>query len=372
MGIKQMPDGSYIVNHCVRHPITRKTMPLQRKAKSLAEAKRIHAELIVILNDRTRRAQTPTWPALLTQYIQHLENQVKMNYVEQVTLGTIYKREKVLRRHTLPEWQEKFIDEITANDIRARLEASLENYSESHRKAFVKMVRSVFQFAVDDGLIPKNPTPQIKFKPIDKSKKVLNEEQILTLLRKAQEFEWEWYCHYAVALYTGMRSSELIALTWDKVDLEKRTILVDCSWSKSDGLKSTKSCFYRVIEIPKALLPVLTELKLKTVATEEFVLPRIGRWEQGDAAKPLRLFLRSIGLPEVVFHNLRASWATMLLNRGVAPSKVMKMGGWASMHTMMIYMRSAGIDIKGATNCLDDMQIHGVESAKVIELRGEV
>lgn len=35
--------------------------------------------------------------------------------------------------------------------------------------------------------------------------------------------------------------------------------------------------------------------------------------------------------------------------------KVMAMGGWKDMMTMMIYMRKAGIDTRGATKCLDDI-----------------
>ena len=155
-------------------------------------------------------------------------------------------------------------------------------------------------------------------------------------------------------------------MTWDKVNLDTKQILVNCSWSSKDGFKSTKSGNDRVVEIPVPLLPVLTELKLKSA--NEFVLPRLWKWDQGEQARTLRLFLKSIGLPEIRFHDLRASWATLLLSKGVAPSKVMSMGGWSDMKTMMIYMRKAGIDIKGATSCLDDMQTHGLQTAEVIDL----
>ncbi len=247
------------------------------------------------------------------------------------------------------------------------LEATLDDNSESHRKFFIKGIRSVFQYAVDAGIIIRNPTPVIKFKINDKIKSVLNEEQIMTLLRRAQELDWDWYPHYAVGLYTGLRSGEMYALKWENVNLDTRQILVCCSWSSKDGYKSTKSGHDRVVEIPKPLLPVLAELKLKT-EHEDFVLPRMWKWDQGEQARQLRLFLKSIGLPEVRFHDLRASWATLLLSKGVAPSKVMSMGGWSDMKTMRIYMRKAGIDIKGSTSCLDDMRIHGLQNAEIIDL----
>ncbi len=60
-----------------------------------------------------------------------------------------------------------------------------------------------------------------------------------------------------------------------------------------------------------------------------------------------------IGLPAIRFHDLRATWATILLANGIEPIKVMKMGGWKDMETMMIYVRMAGIDIVGALGGLN-------------------
>jgi integrase len=172
-----------------------------------------------------------------------------------------------------------------------------------------------------------------------------------------------------VALYTGLRNGEIYALTWDKVNLEERQVLVNCSWNSMNGFKSTKSGDDRIVEIPKPLLPVLKELKLQSIGSN-FVLPRLSRWDKGEQARELRFFLKSIGLPEIRFHDLRASWATLLLGKGVAPSKVMSMGGWKDMDTMMIYMRKAGINIKDSTSVLDDMQTHGVREAEVYDIRG--
>jgi len=99
-----------------------------------------------------------------------------------------------------------------------------------------------------------------------------------------------------------------------------------------------------------------------------FVLPRLSKWNKGEQARELRFFLKSVGLPEIRFHDLRVSWVTLLLGRGVPPSQVMSMGGWKEMDTMMIYMRRAGIDIKDSTSCLNDMQTHGQPEGKLIKM----
>ncbi|MNT89825.1 Phage integrase family protein [compost metagenome] len=95
----------------------------------------------------------------------------------------------------------------------------------------------------------------------------------------------------------------------------------------------------------------------------------MNRWDRGEQAYDLRLFLKAIGLHEIRFHDLRASWATLLLSKGVPPSQVMAQGGWADMNTMMIYMRKAGIDIRDSTSVLDGLHTHGTADAKVLNLR---
>jgi integrase len=353
---------TYSVAFSKRHPITGVPIQLKRKGiKTRVEAKRVYDELVVKVSDKIKRRIIPTWETHLNAYFDNLK-------VSDLTNTTVYNREKMLKHHTLELWKNKLVDEITTADIHSVLNNSLGKNAESHKKFFMNAMRGVFQYAYENALINRNPTPVIKFKVADKIKAVLNEDQIRNLLRKAQELDWGWYPHYAMALFTGMRNGELYALTWDKVNLEQRQIIVDTSWNNKNGFKSTKSGDDRIVEIPKPLLPTLNELKLKS-AGNTFVLPRLTKWDKGEQARELRMFLKSIGMQEIRFHDLRATWATMLLAKGVAPSQVMAMGGWKDMDTMMIYMRKAGINIKDSTKVLDGLETHGVFSGKVINYK---
>ena len=49
----------------------------------------------------------------------------------------------------------------------------------------------------------------------------------------------------------------------------------------------------------------------------------------------------------------------------------MSMGGWKDMDTMLIYMRKAGIDIRGSTSVLDDMRTHGVQTADILDFKAD-
>ena len=81
----------------------------------------------------------------------------------------------------------------------------------------------------------------------------------------------------------------------------------------------------------------------------------LGGWNCGLASNIIRGFLCRIGIKTyITFHTLRACFATHVLASGVEPTKVMKMGGWADFKTFQIYIRMAGVDVKGVT---DDFRV---------------
>ena len=100
------------------------------------------------------------------------------------------------------------------------------------------------------------------------------------------------------------------------------------------------------------MLTHLKELKIQN-SDSVYVLPRIDSWDIGRQAEILRTFLIGIRLPAIRFHDLRASWCTIMMSKGIEPVKVMSMGGWRDLKTLMIYIRTAGINIRGITDLLD-------------------
>jgi len=148
-----------------------------------------------------------------------------------------------------------------------------------------------------------------------------------------------------------MRNGELYALRWERVDLSKRIMVICEAWTKENGFKDTKTGDDRTVEIAKSLVPLMDELYKNR--TDEFVLPRLGSWSTAGQSQIIKDFLATINLPLIRFHDLRASWATIMLSKGIEPVKVMAMGGWKDLKTMQIYIRKSGIHIQGITDSLD-------------------
>lgn len=327
--------------------------------KSETEAKRVEKSMVALVLEKIDSEVVPLWKDLIATYIESCQERG-------LALKTIYNLEKGLQAATLKKWGDRKIASITTEEIRSLVNQEYSDKSATHKKAILKFIRGTFSYAVELGLLDRDPTPKITWRTEHKLKKVLTEEQVKYFLKRASDLNWEWYPHCAVAAYTGLRNGEIFALRWEKVNLKDRQALINESWNNKDGFKSTKSGDDRMVELAAPLIPLLEELKLKTYQTG-FVLPRLSRWTKGEQARELKMFLLGIGLPEIRFHDLRATWTTLMMSKGVEPIKVMIMGGWRDLKTMQIYMRKAGVDIRGITNCLD-LHSNSRESAKILEL----
>ena len=346
MGIKyDEKTNSYAVTYHRRHPVSRASKSIRRQGiKTKSEAEKVYRDLIIKMSNKFNENLYPLWTEIVARFLEYYANCGNAK-------NTVKNYKQCIEANTFTIWSRKRINEFSTGEIRDFIQEDLERFSEAHRKSMLKILRAVFRYAVEENIIPRDPCPKLKFKNNEKMKKMLTEDEIRILLSKAREENHEWFYVWALACYTGLRNGELYALKWDSVDFKKRIIYITYSWNKINGLKETKSGDDRVVEIAPSLLPMLVELKDK--ATNEFVLPRIRDWETGTQAKPLKEFLRTLKLPLIRFHDLRASWATIMLSKGIEPIKIMSMGGWKDLKTMQIYIRKSGINIQGITNKLD-------------------
>lgn len=346
MGIKyDEKTKTYIVTYHRRHPIHKQTRSLRRQGiKTMVQAEKVYRNLVVRMGEKFNENMHPFWPEVVARFLEYYANCG-------IAKNTIKNYQQCIQANTFTLWQRKRINEISTADVRDLIQENMAKFSEAHRKSMLKHLRAVFRYALERDLIYRDPCPKLKFKKNEKIKMMLNEDEIRILLKKARETNNEWFPVWALACYTGLRNGELYALKWENVDLKQRLIYINGSWNKINGFKETKSGDDRVIEIAPSLLPIMRELQQNK--KDEFILPRIRDWETGTQAKPLKEFLNSLNLPLIRFHDLRASWATIMLSKGIEPIKVMSMGGWKDLKTMQIYIRKSGIHIQGITDSLN-------------------
>jgi len=155
------------------------------------------------------------------------ENPTVAQYAQQwlpgatAEMGTKYKEdyEKAVRLHIVPVIGHLTLREVRPDDARAVM-TELAGKSNSLQSKVLATMKALFENAVDNDIIPKNPAAKLKAGGKKTEKKTpLTEKQVEVLKDAVCGTRAETFV--LLALATGMRREELLALTWDNVDLQK-------------------------------------------------------------------------------------------------------------------------------------------------------
>ena len=283
--------------------------------------------------------------------------------------STLQNYDNQIRKWISPHWDQVELQTITKmevyNTIFEKLDPRLSPFT---KRTILKMVRRIFQMAVEEGVLNRNPTTGIQIKVPEAEQKVLTTAEVGIFLREALHTNHRFYPIWALALMGGMRSGELFALKWTDLDFEARTISVSKQWTSKNGYGPTKTQRNRVVPISDDLLKFLKELKLKRGSENEFVLPHSTEWENGEQARITREFCVGIGITPVKFHDLRATFITSLLARGESLARVMAVVGHTQLTTTNGYLRRAGVELQGATDKLGYTLPEATAGAKILPI----
>lgn len=334
--------------------------------KTMAEAQRTEKALIKELTMKVAQGEGHgfTWRMIVDKWASFVDSPYFMD--KKYNPATVSDYVSMMHNWT-KDWLDRPAVELSCGDGREVLDRVLaQGRSKAFQKRLKNTINMIFNWGIESKIIRGvTHSPVFGLKIVikeDKKPEILKLEEIRLLLREARERNHPWYPIWAVALLTGMRNGELYALKWSDVDLEKGLITVQRSYNKrTKEFKSTKAGYWRMVPISKELKDLLVYLRhqqsvigdsIRSSALYDFVLPRLGLWDQGLQARVLREFCKPIGLTSIKFHTLRACFATHLISSGVSPAKIMKICGWSDLKTMARYVRLTGLEELGATESL--------------------
>jgi len=259
--------------------------------------------------------------------------------------------DRLMRNHVVPALGARPLQRITAIEIDG-LYAGLKLAPRTMTFLHV-VVKSCFATAIKKKLIASNPVADAE-KPAGEDKEagtVLEEAELLALV---QGFKGSSiYPVVAVAAFTGMRRNEILALRWADIDFGAKAISITRSVERTKkhgrrikGPKTKRG--YRTIEIDDGLAALLREEREQHL---RLVAGVAGSAEVDLSLVPLPqdalcflaigaslTTLRSpnavtdtfdkraarLGYPDLRFHDLRGSHATLLLDKGVPVHVVAK------------------------------------------------
>src|SRR5215207_422850 len=336
---KRNSDGLYMARYTVETATGKARKTIYAKTRTEA-ARKLTEALAQAHKGITADAGAMTVGAFIERW---LEDSVRGS----IRQSTYQRDESLCRVHIVTALGKKKLKTLNAADVqrfyRAKLDSGLS--SATVHKLHVLLHKALKQ-AVRWGLAPRNVADDVDPPKVHKDEvHPLTNEQARKLLDTAQGDRLEVL--YIVAVQSGLRQGELLALRWEDVDLEARTIQVRRTLTRDGGKLSvgpTKSAKGgRTVR----LTGDATEALQSHLARQLGDIDKAGgNWQEnglvfctgkGTLINPTNLRKRSLapllqraGLPTITFHQLRHTAATILLLKNVNPKVVSEMLGHAT------------------------------------------
>jgi integrase len=287
----------------------------------------------------------------------------------------------MLDNHVLPAFGEMRLDEITKDAVRGFCAGKKKDGLASRSiRYMLATISGVYNLAIENGLVALNPASKpakiIKVEDAKEKVSALSDEEARDLLKAAREHLPRFHPFLLTALRTGMRQGELVALEWSSIDWRGRFLEVGRSYRKNkvseagrsyrEGVFSTtKSGKIRQVDMSDQTAmvleghrKVLAEAALKSgKPMPELVFPST-TWSPMDPSHIRRDFhavLKKAGMRRVRFHDLRHTFASLLLRKGESPVYVQhQLGHHDISMTVSCYSHLIAGENRQAVNRLDD------------------
>lgn len=322
--------------------------------------KEVQEKMKVALREQQQGTLVTARQQTLKQYLEDwLENTHKQN----IRPRSFERYEEIVRLHIVPAIGNVPLQKLTPQRLQKLYSDKLkEGYSSVTVIAIHNLLHKALDYAVRWELVAQNVcnkvSPPRRVRPEMKS---LTPEQVQQLLDAARGHPQE--ALFILALSTGMRRGELLGLKWQDINFAEGTLQIRRVLSRVPT-KMVKELGQSYIEAePKTEKSrrgiALTDLALEALKDhrkrQSEMKEKAGdAWEEHDyvfcnpigqhlhpghdALEQLKVLLKKAGLPDIRFHDLRHSAATMLLSMGIHPKVVQELLGHSQISmTMDIY-----------------------------------
>src|SRR5215218_3152741 len=255
--------------------------------------------------------------------------------------------ERIIRVHVVPTLGRVKLDKLNPLHLQSLYRERLDSGLSPRTVQYVHVVmHRALKQAVRWGLVPRNVSEAVDPPRIHrKEMRPLSPEQARTFLEAARQDRLE--ALYVIALHCGLRQGELFGLRWDDVDLEVGILRVNRTLSRTkDGPaftvpKTPKS--RRTVQLTNGAIEALKRhserqaeemVRVDTLCQDQGLVfaSQIGTPmnRQNLNSRSFKPLLERAGLPNIRFHDLRHTCATLLLGKGVHPKFVQELLGHAT------------------------------------------
>jgi integrase len=363
-GISRRKDGLYMARYTVQTPTGPKRKTLYGKTRREVDEKLTKA--------KANRDAGLVFDADTMKLGEYLGRWLTDSVRDTVKATTYETYERLVRLHLVPMLGRVKLKNLTPTHVRGLYREKLDSgLSPTSVQRLHALLHKALKQAVHDGLVPRNVTEAVKApRQSRKEIPVLTRAQARIFLRTAKGDRLE--ALYLLAVHTGLRQGELLGLKWSDIDLDRGTLQVRRILSAAkEGPRFTtpKSNQGRSVRLTTQAVQALRDHRKRQVQER---LKHAGFWKDHGLvfttlvgtplnrhnvfSRSFKPLLRRAELPDMPFHALRHSFATLMLTSGEHPKVVQEMMGHSGIRVTMDFYSHVLPDMqKEAVNRLGAM-----------------
>jgi integrase len=345
--IRQRADGRWKARLSLGHVDGRRA----RKSVFGRTQREVREKLTVLQRERDqglarRTDERETMAAFLEQWLDQVRPSLRPRTWQGYAL--------IVRRQLVPAIGRIPVARLTPADIQQALNrrqaagASAQTVRNEHA-----VLRRALGQAVRWGIAPRNVATLVTLPRVDRPEvQAIAPADARAILEAVRGDRIE--ALVTLALATGLRQGEALALRWSDVDLDDGRLTVRHSLQRvgagAELVEPKTRRSRRTIALPRGIVASLREHRTRQLQAR---LWAGSAWQEGgyvfttsigtpmhagDVTKRLQALLAAAGLPRMRFHDLRHGAASLLLAQGVAPRVVMEVLGHSTIAlTMNVY-----------------------------------
>lgn len=254
------------------------------------------------------------------------------NMEPRLKASTLANKEHIINTHILPYFENKSLSEINSMDILqwqnsllAMRDDNGKGYSQTYLRTIQNQLTAIFNHAVKYYDLPKNPCGAITKMGKSKNREMLfwTKAEYLKFSEVMKEKPVSYYA-FQLLFWTGIRCGELLALSREDFDFEKRTLRINKNYQVIKGKamitspKTEKS--NRTIQLPQFLCDEMQDYfdSLYKVDTKSriFVITKSYLHHEMDRGA------KAAGVKRIRIHDLRHSSCALLIDLGYSPVQI--------------------------------------------------
>nr|WP_274614455.1 site-specific integrase [Helicobacter pylori] len=225
------------------------------------------------------------------------------------------------------------LKKITKERIAKYHEETLKHYKKNTIHNLNANLKSFLEFCEAEGFLGKSPYFSVTLKNAKEAKAIepFSLEEVKTLIENAQSLRLKAFL--IVAFFTGLRTGEQLALLWEDINFEEKTIIINKSLNELGTITTPKNKpSVREVDLLEPVEKILKELKESEPKNKKFVfisMPKRSTMFQ----RAFRSLLKALNLKERKLYTTRHTFASLMLSQGEEAMWVSKTLGHKDLNT---------------------------------------